>query len=363
MKRFIIAAIFSIIIILLPISSSIETEFSENREEDIRVFSALKIKLNDETIDQIYKIASEIENGIYRYKALSIINQILTEYGELNVNKFFNILNKEDITDFNEIRTTTDVLDDLYNFIFGLIVERLGWVNDLLDKTSNIINDARNLWNDRTIPSEIRYEIQNIINKFNELKNLTTLLSEGEYFQFLRNWTPFIFINDTMAIIESIQTIAYDLGILFGDIQSFIYDVSDFMSWFGNEPWKDQIYVYGRVIEGINGVSNATVSCMNITTQTDEYGNFSMYIPSNPSEFSVPPNEYYGIHKCIITAEKNGVMKNSIDTLSYVFSGGSIFWMFIMTDEEFKSIEFDYYFHKLFGNNPNLHFLMKILIN
>ena len=335
MKKILIAIFLSAIILLTPVYSSVETEIFKNKDINYNSFTTFKIKLTNETINQIYQIGSEIKDTIYKNRALTIIDQILTKDEELLVNKFFCILSDDDITDFYKIKTTSDVLDDLYDFIFGLIIERLGWLNDLFDKTENIINDARDLWNDRTLPGEIRDEIQNLINKLNELESLLTLLSEGKYLRFLREWSPLILINDTMSIVESIRIIAYDLGVLFGDIRSFINDVSDFISWFSDEPWKDQIYVYGRVMKDIfNGESNVTISCMNVTTQTDEDGNFSMYIRPSPSEVSFPPNEYYGIHKCVIIAEINGFNKSSLDSLSYVFSGGSIYWFFVLNNDD-----------------------------
>jgi hypothetical protein len=339
MKKILITILFSIIIILAPLSSSIKTEFVENKEINYNSLSLFKIKLNNETINQIYKIVSDIENNIIKHMALSIIDQTINQDGELLVNKFFCIISEEGIIDFYKNTGSSDTLDDLYDYIFDLIVERLGWLNDLFDKTTDIIDDARNLWNDRTIPGEIRDELQKIIDKLDELESLLTLLAEGKYFRFIREWSPFIIINDIIIIVESISSISIDLGILYGDIRSFIYDVTDFISWFSGEPWKDEIFVYGRVMEDIfNGAPNVTISCMNETTITDVNGNFSMYISPNPSEISFPPNEYYGIHKCSITAEKDGVIKNSIGDLSYVFSGGSIFWMFFLSDDDSISI-------------------------
>jgi len=335
LNKLLIGIFFAVMILIAPISSSFESEFFENKDTNNNSYPAFKIKLSNETINQIYQLISEIEEDICRNITITIINKILTKDGELLVNNFFYILSKNGIIDFYKTQDTSDVLDDLYDFIFQLIVERLGWLNDLFNKTTDIIDDARDLWNDRTIPKEIKNEIQNIIDKLNELETLMTLLAEGKYIRFLKEWSPLVFVNDTMAIVESISTIAYDLGVLFGDIRSFINDVSDFISWFRDEPWKDQIYVYGRVMKGIfNGASNVTISCMNVTTQTDEDGNFSMYVTPSPSGVSFPPNEYYGIHKCVITAEKEEVTKSSIDSLSYVFSGGSIYWVFVLDNDD-----------------------------
>jgi hypothetical protein len=338
MKKLWISLFISIIIFLTPISSSIETEFFKNEDISYKYQNLFKIQLNNESINQIYQIVSEIDNIIMRNKALSIISQILNQNGELIVNKFFNIICDESIIDFYKKTDASDVLDDLYDFIFNLIVERLGWLNDFYDKTSDIIYDAKELWNDRTIPAEIKNELNNIIDKLNELEDLLTLLAEGKYFRFLREWSPFLIINDITSIVESITVISNDLGILFGDIRNFVYDVMDFITWFNSEPWKNEILIYGRVMENVfNGAENVTISCRDSTTQTDSNGNFSMYISPSPSDISLPPNEYYGIHKCVITAEKNGIIKESIDELSYVFSGGNIFWVFMIEDDDSNS--------------------------
>jgi hypothetical protein len=351
---------FTLIIILAPISISLENKINENIDNKSYIY--FKIKLNNETIEQINQKILEIDGTFEKIKAQNIIDQIITEDNELLINIFISILKEEGITNIYEINETTDIYDDLYNFILELIVERLGWVNDFFVKTSNIIDDAKTLWNDRTIPREIRDEIQKIIDKLNELEILLTLLAEGKYFKFLKAWHPFVFINDTISIIESISIIANDLGILFGDIQNFINDISDFISWFRNEPWKDPILIYGRVMKGVfNGVSNVTISCMNITTKSDEYGNFSLYLYPTLSDVSFPPNEYYGIHKCVVTAQKDEVNKTSIESLSYVFSGGSIYWIFMLNDDDDSSL-LKYYINKLF-NKPSILFLnlMKLL--
>ena len=143
MKKILIAIFLSAIILLTPVYSSVETEIFKNKDINYNSFTTFKIKLTNETINQIYQIGSEIKDTIYKNRALTIIDQILTKDGELLVNKFFCILSDDDITDFYKIKTTSDVLDDLYDFIFGLIIERLGWLNDLFDKTENIYNDDR----------------------------------------------------------------------------------------------------------------------------------------------------------------------------------------------------------------------------
>jgi hypothetical protein len=328
-KKIIISIFLIIIIVLTPAYLSVETQFIEKNEIKYYYYNSFKIKLDNDTIKQIYNIASKIENNIYKNKSLLFIDQILTDKNELLINQFFYILHNDDITNLYDIQDSSDMLDELYDFIFQLIVERLGWINDLFDKTNDIINDAIDLWNDKNIPREIRVEIKKIIDKINDLEKLLTLLTEGKYVRFLRQWSPLIFINEIKAIVDSITIIAYDIDVLVGDIRNFIDSVSDFVNWFNDDPWKDDIYVYGRVMKDVfNGASNVTIRCMNFTTKTDEDGNFSLYVTISPSDFSIPSNKYYGIHKCVISAESGDTIKTSFDNLSYVFSGGSIYWLF-----------------------------------
>ena len=87
-----------------------------------------------------------------------------------------------------------------------------------------------------------------------------------------------------------------------------------------------------------------------------------MFITPILSEVSLPPNSYYGIHKCVITAEKDDITKSSPDELSYVFSGGSIFWTFILLDDESKSRKYENFFQNLFNENSLFFSILKKII-
>jgi hypothetical protein len=364
MKRISINIFLIILIVLVPLASSIESDYFRYREIDYNQNNPFKIQLTNDSIYEINELISRINDDTLRNNVYLVINQIITNEGILLANRFFEIYSENGIIELYKNKETLDPLNELYDYILELIIERLGWLNDLFEITSEIIDDARDLWNDRTIPKDVRNEINNIINKMNELEYLLSLLAEGKYFRFFREWSPLVFINDTIAIVESLSQISNDLGILFGDIRDFINDVSDFISWLRGEPWKDQIYVYGRVMKDIiNGASNVTISCINTTTQTDENGNFSMFISPSPSEVSFPPNSYYGIHKCVINAEKDDITKSSPDELSYVFSGGSIFWTFILSDDDSTSRKYENLFQNLFNDNSLIFSILMKFFN
>ena len=76
------------------------------------------------------------------------------------------------------------------------------------------------------------------------------------------------------------------------------------------------------------------------TVVTDGNGGFYFnFDPIVPDENSYPPNEYYGLHKCKIVVEKDGeILKEIPDSFSYAFSGGDIFWGFIIKISRPKTV-------------------------
>ena len=367
MKKFVITIVFTSILLLMPISSSLEILIMQNNEAEQTFLEPLKIKLTRDEVRKINEIILEVEDNVYRNEAIEIIGYILSNDGALNINKFGNILHNYGFENFYNVADTTNPLDDFFDTIFELIVEILGWVDDLFEKTSNLIYDAQSLWQDRTLPQEIRNEIGNLANKLSDLENLLTLLAEGKYLRFLREWSPAIMIQDIIAIVTSLGAIANDLGIIVGDIFNFINDVRDMVTWLSEDPWTNQIHIYGQVMKNIfNGYDNVTVSCRGKICQTDEDGYFSFYVNSTPSDESIPQNEWYGIHKCVITAEKDGVAISSPDNLSYVFSGGELHWTFLFSNDdslkELKTKTVHSLFLQYLENHPNLFPLLRQIL-
>ena len=105
------------------------------------------------------------------------------------------------------------------------------------------------------------------------------------------------------------------------------------MNWLSDKPWEQPIHIYGKVMKSTTGLSNVTIRCRGITNATDEEGNFSFFVNSTPDDHSIPPDVYYGIHQCIITAESNGILKETPVEFSYVFSDGSLYWVFLIDDD------------------------------
>jgi hypothetical protein len=329
-----IALGMTVLFLCMPITQAVSYGTVDEIFKSTSTTQSFKVKLTEEQIHSFNEFIGRIPSVEDKETAKGIFNRILSEGTDIDINRFGELLGEYGFENVSKYQETTDIVDDVLDFIMDLIIERLGWVDDLLEKTSDVLYDAQRLWQDRSLPKEMINEIGLLIENLKELQNLATLLIEGRYVQFLRAWSPGIIIEDITEIIESIETIVNDVGILTGDISKFISDMSDLIGWFSDKPWERPIHVYGRVMQSTKGLSNVTIRCKEMTSMTDEEGNFSFFVNATPDDHSIPPNVYYGIHQCIITAENNGVVKEVPVEFSYVFSDGDIYWLFLMDDDD-----------------------------
>jgi hypothetical protein len=332
-KEMSIALFMSILFLCLPITQALSSDDVNKINQSVSTISSFKVKLTDEQLQSFNDFIERIPSVEDKNTAKDIADRILSDDKEIDIHRVGELLREYGFENISHYQETANVVDDVLNFIMQLIIERLGWVYDLIQKTADVLNDAQRLWNDKSLPKEIISEMQLLIENLNELQNLATLLIEGNYGQFLKAWTPGVIIEDITGIIASIEILANDFGILAGDIARFISDTSNFMNWLSDKPWEQPIHVYGKAMKSTTGLSNVTIRCRGITSTTDEEGNFSFFVNSTPDNQSIPPDVYYGIHQCIITAENNGILKETPVEFSYVFSDGGIYWVFLMNKD------------------------------
>lgn len=343
-KEMSIALFITILFLCMPITQTLSCDDVNKINESVSTASSFKVKLTDEQIQSFNDFIENIPSIEDKIIAQGIADQILSDDKEIDIHRFGELLREYGFENISRYQETTDIVDDVLNFIMQLIIERLGWVYDLLQKTLDLLSDTQRLWNDKSLPKEIITEMALLIENLKELQNLATLLLEGNYGQFLKAWTPGIIIEDITEIIQSIETLANDFGTLTGDIARFISDTNNFINWLNDKPWEQPIHIYGKVMKSAIGLSNVTIHCRGITNTTGEEGNFSFFVNSTPDNQSIPPDVYYGIHQCIITAEYNGITKETPVEFSYVFSDGGIYWVFLMDKDSVRK-----------GNTQNVH--------
>jgi len=325
--------IFSLIVLLIisPISSAYvqnNSKFRNNKE----LLNPFIIQLTEENVIMIHNFILNNYTSIEKIRMENLLNNLINEKNQLDMESFYYLIEEKGYQNIFYPSETTGIEDDLLNFLMEMIEDRLGWVYDFYQKSSYLLYTSQELLNDRALPKEIIDELFILIDNLNDIQILLSALINKEYITFLKDWSPGLIIQEITEIIDSIEIIAEDIGILFGDIQQFIYSVSDFINWFVSEPWKQPIHIYGQVIKGLEGIANINVSCQNAISITNESGFFDFYIDVTPSNTSIPPNTYYGIHNCIIYVNNNEELSSSM-LLSYVFSDGGIYWLFILSND------------------------------
>lgn len=359
MRKIIIAGFLALLLLLVPISTSVNANNLRTCDGGLGKERALLL-ISKEDISELKSYVDSIEDNENKNNAENVLNYVISKDGEVNLEALGDVMDTYDYDGILDVSGFTPV-QQLIDNIIGIIQGHLGWVYECFIYARTIVQNGVRLLNDAKIPSQIINDIKLIIEDLSFIVDLTIMLIGTEWWDFLSKWELRIgIIQNIIKVVEQIQSVVADIGIIIQDLISFVNSVTNFVKWIGNEPWTGAIHVYGQVLEGLNGCANVKVTCRNTTFQTDAEGNFDFYVsPTNTDDDSIPPNSWYGMHNCIIVAEKDNKTKQSPDLASYVFSGGEMYWLFSFkkngdskeAKEDFSKLNFiKQYFLKLFLN-------------
>ncbi|RKX91761.1 MAG: hypothetical protein DRP84_11080 [Spirochaetes bacterium] len=287
-----------------------------------------EIKFTEKEIHQLEELIKLIKNPKEKREAEELLNKIILQNGVIDIATLKSVFNET-----NSPHINPDFLVLVYSIVlpssvFDLIIKRLGWVYDLWLHSKIILNDARILLRDaKTIPIELKSDIAKLTFYLRDLKNIIQLWIEAKWWQLFLKLKLFIdLIEDIQSIISSIQEIISNLERASSDVIRFAKDLTNFVKWVTEEHWKDNILIDGKVLKGFIGYPDVKVSCRGYTITTDETGEYEIVFP--PEEDTDVP--VWWMHSCQVTAiPPNGTEKSSPLQLSYVFSGGEMYWIFI----------------------------------
>jgi len=231
---------------------------------------------------------------------------------------------------------TVNPVDELINLIISMIEGRLGWVYQLIDQVTVIIQEAKLIW---TLSENTIKTAMDLYQNVKEVLNLTRYLLNGQISNFTRGWYPKFYINHIQDIISDLQSIINTVPRIADLINQTIQDCEEFTNWLNDEPWKKNVYIYGSVkkIEGLttSPIEGVEIYCREKSNVTDEEGTFNFEVSiDNNSADSVPSNSWYGLHNCTVIAKKDGETKKII--IPYVFSSGEIYKVFFFKEKEDK---------------------------
>jgi hypothetical protein len=367
MKKFFIACFLVVIMLLLPVTSAVsqsnitkikpvtslnqETpQFFLTPDQYLEIVLYIEINFEGEEKDQAYAIVDNIIGTDMKLDPIKLA-EAWDEYGyqaipeeELNDPT----LTLEDLKDLLNYYWAFNLFGDFLAFITGLFKNRFGWMYRVINDGYNLIVDgvflALNIVID-TVESlrALAKTINLLITVPDIFSDMIIDLFNNNFNGFLNTLSDFLedFINNLSAYIITIIDLFLNLPAIWNYLTN---DVGGFAFWLLTEtPWKKGISVIGVVIKGISPVLGANVTCRGVTITTNHRGEFSFnFEPIVPNEDSFPPNEYYGLHNCAITVEKDGkILSQSPYVLSYAFSGGIIYWPFIIPTSRSKALGFN----------------------
>jgi hypothetical protein len=370
MKKIIIAIFLAIIMLLVSVSSAVQTA---NISVDKNFMVIEELPEFYITSEQSIILSNYIDanfEGAEKQTAQNIVNNIVNNNLEVNLTNLANNLEIYIYAPISETELSSvssmDELDALilehWGFdengflqsLFGALIikivefikDRLGWIYDLFDKSISLFYDSITLLVDIVKPLGLIIAVSfvAVINEilsapkafYDALKEL--FQPEGDDFidtliTFADNFAANLskLIDDILALINN------------QEIKNYFTQLQAYFNWLDAEPWKGPILINGSV-KTIMGEAwiDLTITCKGQTTQTDSNGEFTFYVDPMPDEDSFPEFEYYGVHNCQITVTKDDgtVLKQTPTILSYAFSGGEINWPFIVPKVKSKDVSF-----------------------
>ncbi|RLF57206.1 MAG: hypothetical protein DRN25_06900, partial [Thermoplasmata archaeon] len=242
-----------------------------------------------------------------------------------------------------------DIIDDLADKYF---MEKLGWVAELADHATTLYDDLTSLKILLSIIpgdiSKLKQDIENLLEDFKKWRDLKKEWKETRWFRLLKKTKIFIerikvLRNLTIDVYNSLtdlSEVVQDGTDLYFTITNTCSDLKDFIEWVNETPWKNDIVIYGKVISvpTLEGIPNVTIMCRGVALKTDENGEFSFNVSSQPMDCDVPPiskwpsdlwpQTYWWLHNCSIVAIYNNSTKSTPPILSQVFSDGKMYWVF-----------------------------------
>jgi len=338
----------------------IEIQFFITNSDYNKIKNYIETEIPEEHKGEAYDILNEIASPheIYGYEVDMIeLAEAWEEYGYKSIPE--DVLNNPDLTleDLEALLDTYwafNLFGGLIHFITDLepIRNRLGWFH-------RVINDGyyfckEGVFIALNIAVNTLQQLQALANAVNFIISVPETLYQA--IDDLLKGNGQAFKNKISGLISdfvevTIGILPYAIGLLsaFQSIINYLSNLLEFiLDMIADTPWNNEIHVHGKIFKNFPG--SVTVTCRG-HREENVIGSFDFYVDPNPDETSIPPDYYFGIHDCQITVEQDGeFLRSSTEILSYVFSGGSIWWPFIIIKGRSRSTGFNTFLMEKFNN-------------
>ena len=383
MKKVVIAIFFAILMLMVPISSVASApDVTKLKNVYNAPLSTPEIYITQSQLNQTNKFiddnfeyenktkAEEIRDFIIESSTLKVdianLADALVEHGYKPIpqSELDLVETKAQLQELIDLFWVLDLFGSLVFLITTTVANRLGWLYTMINEGYDLFSEGIQLAI-RILDQSLEL-VLDFVNAVNLILTIPQVFSDmmdklfnEKFDEFLIIVGNFInnFVDDFSALIFSL----IDVFLFIPEIWNYLkYDIAPFIGWILGSHWKDNIQVQGLILKNFLPLRNANITCRGETTTTDNRGVFSFSVDVNPSDDSFPPNEYFGLHNCKITVEKDGaVIKETSDILSYVFSGGGITWPILIRTPRSKTSGFgNLIFERIYSFLYRLYLLM-----
>jgi len=382
MKKVFIACFFAILMLMVPVTSVASTpniSRIKNLYNTTLTLSTPEIYITERQFREINNFIDAKFDGEDKTKAENIRDNIVDNNRRVDIAKLADALveygyqpipqeeldlvkTKEQLEKLIELFWVLDLFGELVFLITSIVSNRLGWLYTLINDGYDLFSDGIQLTL-RIIDQSIEL-VLDFVNAVNLILTIPQVFSDMMEKLFNEEFNEFLniignFINNFVADFSSLILSLIDVFLFIPEVWNFLKNkIAPFIEWILGAHWKDDIHINGIILKNFLPLKDAIVTCRGRTTMTDHRGVFNLDVDILPSEDSYPPNEYYGLHNCKITVEKEDkLLKETSDILSYAFSGGGITWPFLIISSRVKTTGIGNLFIEKFYN-----FLLRLYI-
>ena len=373
MRKILIASFMALMLVMVPITTASQTAnvtyiknvasqntdtpqffITETQHQELNNY--IESNYEGEEKDEAYAIADNIISSDLEVDPVELA-EAWTTYGYQPIpqEEIDNAETPQALEILIEAYWVLNVFSGLVLFITSLIANRLGWLFYFINTGLQLFVEGVGL------VIEFIYISFNLLKSFvsavNQILTIPQVFAEALSDLFSQKYAEFLITIGDFASGFALSFVDLLEGLIlllteFVKIVDYLKSIVGYFAWVKSEPWTEPILIMGIVRKNLFfAVEGATVTCRGQTTTTNKKGEFSFYVDPAPDETSIPPNEYYGMHDCQITIEKDGkVLKQSNKLLSYVFSLGYLYFPALLFGGKTKSTIYSNNPMELFGN-------------
>ena len=353
-KRLLFSLCAVVLMLLVPFSSLALQSDPEVVVNHVKSFSSVNEEVEssekiyvDDSLEEIIIEFESAASGEEKVEVDRIIGSVVLEDGSIDVDAFVEILDEYEMGDCTvPSRVGKEALfgipSELLANFSAWMLGKLGWTYGGYVMLMNIYGNVLGVFN---IVNLYDQYFETLKLAFEEVKSVLDVLFPFHLWD-VEMWTALFETNwqlivsaVTILIDVSMQWITFLTGSgQYPDVIQALVDAytsaTDFMTWFDEKHWLYPILIQGSVLDDSGDpIVGAEVACRGESALTNETGQFSFMVSSEPTEDDALQSQAWW-HNCQMTVTYEESSIEMPRWASSAFSDGVLSWWFEWTGEE-----------------------------